>query len=50
LVRIFELYASGSHTFKSLTDQLAREGHVYRPSRSRFNRTALPFETVVEMW
>ena len=41
LVRIFELYASGSHTFKSLADQLEREGHVYRPSRPRFHRTTL---------
>jgi site-specific DNA recombinase len=41
LVRIFELYASGSHTFESLGDRLEREGHVFRPSQSRFNRTAL---------
>jgi DNA invertase Pin-like site-specific DNA recombinase len=26
LVRIIELYATGSHTFKSLADQLASEG------------------------
>jgi hypothetical protein len=43
LVRIFELYSSGSHTFKSLADYLAREGHVYRPSQSRFNRTSLSY-------
>ena len=43
LVRIFELYATGSHTFKSLADQLAREGYVYRPSQPRFNRTAFSY-------
>lgn len=41
LVRIFELYASGSHTFKSLADQLQREGHIYRTSQPRFHRTAV---------
>lgn len=41
LVRIFDLYASGSHTFKSLADQLMREGHIYRTSQPRFHRTAL---------
>ena len=41
LVRIFELYSSGSHTFKSLADQLGREGHIFRKSQPRFNRTAL---------
>ena len=43
LIRIFDLYTSGSHTFKSLADQLALEGHVYRPSQPRFNRTALSY-------
>src|SRR5262245_8584504 len=28
LIRIFELYATGSHTFDSLADQLEYEGHV----------------------
>ncbi|HEY4313619.1 MAG TPA: recombinase family protein [Pirellulales bacterium] len=41
LVRIFELYASGAHTLKTLADQLEREGHVFRQSQPRFNRTAL---------
>jgi hypothetical protein len=41
--RIFELYASGSHTFESLTGQLEREGHVFRKSQARFNRTALSY-------
>jgi len=43
LTRIFELYASGGHTFKTLADQLAREGHVYRPSQPRFHRTAFSY-------
>ena len=43
LVRMFELYASGSHTLKSLADQLAREGHIFRRSQPRFNRTALSY-------
>ncbi len=43
LVRIFELYASGTHTFKSLADQIAGEGHVFRKSQPRFHRTALSY-------
>ncbi len=43
VVRIFELYASGRFTFKSLADQLATEGHTYRPSQPRFHRTALSY-------
>lgn len=43
LVRIFDLYSSGRHTFESLADQLEREGHVFRPSQPRFNRTALSY-------
>lgn len=43
LVRIFELYATGGQTFKSLADVLEREGHVFRPSQPRFNRTALSY-------
>jgi site-specific DNA recombinase len=43
LHRIFELYASGSHTFKSLADVLEREGHVFRRSKVRFHRTALAY-------
>ena len=41
LVRIFELYATGSHNFESLADALDREGHVFRPSQPRFHRTSL---------
>ena len=43
LVRIFELYASGSHTLESLADLLEHEGHVYRKSQPRFHRTALSY-------
>lgn len=43
LVRMFELYASGGYTFKSLADQLLQEGHVYQPSQPRFHRTALSY-------
>jgi DNA invertase Pin-like site-specific DNA recombinase len=41
LVRIFQLYASGGYTFKSLADELERGGHVFRPNQRRFGRTAL---------
>ncbi|MCX7424663.1 MAG: recombinase family protein [Planctomycetia bacterium] len=43
LVRTFELYATGGHTFKSLADQLAREGHLFRATQPRFHRTALSY-------
>ncbi len=43
LMRIFELYATGRYTFESLADQLAKEGHVYRPSHPRFLRTGLSY-------
>ena len=43
VIRIFELYASGQHTFKSLADKLAAEGHTYQPSQPRFNRTSLSY-------
>lgn len=41
--RIFDLYSLGNHTFRSLADQLEREGHVYRTSQTRFGRTALSY-------
>ena len=43
LVRVFELYASGTHTFQSLADELEREGHVYRKSQPKFHRSALSY-------
>ena len=43
VTRIFELYASGQYTFKSLADKLAAEGYIYRSSQPRFYRTALSY-------
>jgi site-specific DNA recombinase len=43
VIRIFDLYSSGGHTFKSLADQIEREGHCFRKSQRRFNRTALSY-------
>ena len=43
VIRIFELYATGQYTFKTLADQLAREGHIYRESTPRFLRSALSY-------
>ncbi|MCO6454796.1 MAG: recombinase family protein [Pirellulaceae bacterium] len=40
---IFDLYSTGSHTFKSLADQLQQEGHTFRKSQPRFHRTALSY-------
>ena len=41
LARLFELFASGQHTFESLAEKMAAEGHIYRPSTPRFNRSSL---------
>ena len=41
--RIFELYARGGYTFRTLADKLHREGHTYRASQPRFSRTALSY-------
>ena len=41
--RIYELYATGQYTFKSLADKLAAEGHIYRPSQPKFTRTSLSY-------
>ena len=43
VVRIFELYAGGRHTFKSMVDQLQKEGHVYRRTQPRFTTTAISY-------
>lgn len=43
VIRIFELYSKGDHTFTTLAEQLWREGHVYRPSAPQFGRTALSY-------
>ena len=41
--RIFELYARGGHTFRTLADKLQREGHIYRNSQPKFIRPALSY-------
>lgn len=43
VVRLFELYASGRYTLKTLADELQREGHIYRKSQPRFDRTSLSY-------
>ncbi len=43
VARIFELYATGSHTFKSLVAQVHKEGHVYRQTQPRFTTTAISY-------
>ena len=41
--RIFELYARGNQTFKSLAETLHREGHLYSDTQPRFPRTVLSY-------
>ena len=41
--RIFELYGSGSYTFKEIANVMEREGYTYQPSYPRFHRTALSY-------
>ncbi len=43
LMRLFELYSSGAHTFESLAQQMGAERYVYRPSQPRFNRPGLSY-------
>ncbi len=43
VIRIFELYASGKYTFKSLADKLQSEGHTYNISQPRFYRTTFSY-------
>lgn len=43
VIRIFELYATGKYTLKSLTDRLYKDGHIYRKSQPKFNQTALSY-------
>ena len=40
---IFDMYSRGNMTFQSLADRLHSEGHVYRPSQTRFSRKALSY-------
>jgi site-specific DNA recombinase len=41
VARMFELYAGGRHSFKSLGDQLQREGYRYNENQPGFKRTTL---------
>ncbi len=41
--RIFELYGRGDITFEMLTEQLWREGHIYRTGQPKFGRTGLSY-------
>ena len=41
--RIFDLYGRGGETFETVSDRLAKEGHVYRQSCPRFTRNALSY-------
>ncbi|MCL2645400.1 MAG: recombinase family protein [Phycisphaerales bacterium] len=41
--RIFELYATGTYTFRDIADKMECEGYVYQPSYPRFHRTALSY-------
>jgi site-specific DNA recombinase len=41
VVRMFELYALGNHTFDSLAEKLYREGYVYLQNQPKFLRTGL---------
>ena len=43
VTRIFELYSSGNMSFRKMSQQLADEGHVYRPSQTRFSRTSVSY-------
>lgn len=43
VIRIFELYATGNYTFKSLADKLHKEGFIYRNSQPKFGRRSLSF-------
>lgn len=43
VMRLFELYSSGRHTFESVGQSLADEGFVFRPSAPKFHRTAVSY-------
>ncbi len=43
VARIFERYATGSYTFQTLADLMLAEGHIFKKSQPRFNRTALSY-------
>ena len=41
VMRIFELYATGSYTIDSIADKILEEGYIYRSNVKRFGRTAI---------
>ena len=43
VIRMFDLYARGNLTFETLSEQLWREGHVYRSGQTKFGRTGLSY-------
>ncbi|MCA8998374.1 MAG: recombinase family protein, partial [Planctomycetaceae bacterium] len=43
VMRLFELYSFGKHTFASAGKQLAEEGFTFRPSHPKFGRTAVSY-------
>ncbi len=43
VIRIFELYATGKYTFKTLAKKLYQEGHVYHKTEPKFGRRSLSY-------
>lgn len=43
VIRMFELYSTGRHTFEGVADQLKREGHTYQKSQPLFTRNAISY-------
>lgn len=43
VIRIFELFATGKYTFKTLAEAIYNEGYIYQKSRPKFHRTALSY-------
>lgn len=43
VIRLFELYSSGEHTFESVGQKLSDEGFTYQPSQPKFHRTAVSY-------
>ena len=43
VIRLFELYSSGRHTFESIGEKLADEGFTYQQTHPKFHRTAVSY-------
>jgi site-specific DNA recombinase len=43
VMRMFELYSSGQHTFESIGEKLADEGFTYQQTHPKFHRTAVSY-------